>query len=331
MSHRKPRTRRQRHARLATAVAASALAAGALASQAFASGATTPVTTPTPLDASANFTFTTLDNSKDLTFNQLLGINNSGVIAGYFGSGTTAAHPNKGYTILPPYAQNDYGTENYPGSTQTQVTGLNNTGLSVGFEVKRGETFGFYVSNHKFRRVDFPTKNIGKPQVQQLLGVNDLGIVVGFWVDKNNQDKSFTYSTITHKFSRVTIPGTSNVMATGINNLGDISGTEVVGTVTEGFLLPAHGQVITLNFPGASSTSVLGVNDGEEVVGTYTIGTGSSATTHGFIWTADFGFATVDDPNGVGTTTVNGLNDHGDLVGFYVDSHGNTNGLLATP
>jgi hypothetical protein len=38
-----------------------------------------------------------------------------------------------------------------------------------------------------------------------------------------------------------------------------------------------------------------------------------------------------DDPNGIGTTTFNGLNDRGQIVGFYVDGAGNTIGLLATP
>jgi Cu/Zn superoxide dismutase len=33
----------------------------------------------------------------------------------------------------------------------------------------------------------------------------------------------------------------------------------------------------------------------------------------------------------MGTTTINGVNDAGDLVGFYVDSVGNTDGMLATP
>ena len=41
--------------------------------------------------------------------------------------------------------------------------------------------------------------------------------------------------------------------------------------------------------------------------------------------------ATVDDPHGAGTTTINGVNDHGQLVGFYVDSNGNTDGFLASP
>src|SRR5579885_3695116 len=46
----------------------------------------------------AKITFQTLDNAADPTFNQLLGINNTGVIAGYFGSGA-AGHPNKGYLL----------------------------------------------------------------------------------------------------------------------------------------------------------------------------------------------------------------------------------------
>jgi hypothetical protein len=36
-----------------------------------------------------------------------------------------------------------------------------------------------------------------------------------------------------------------------------------------------------------------------------------------------------DDPAGIGTTTFNGLNDLGQVVGFYVNGDGNTIGLLA--
>ena len=75
----------------------------------------------------------------------------------------------------------------------------------------------------------------------------------------------------------------------------------------------------------------LGVNDSDEVVGIYTVGSGSSAVMHGFTWTPQHGFYTVDDPHGVGPTTINGVNDRGQLVGFYVDSAGNTDGFLATP
>ena len=33
----------------------------------------------------------------------------------------------------------------------------------------------------------------------------------------------------------------------------------------------------------------------------------------------------------MGTTTINDVNDFGDLVGFYVDGNGNTNGMPAIP
>ena len=37
------------------------------------------------------------------------------------------------------------------------------------------------------------------------------------------------------------------------------------------------------------------------------------------------------DPSGLFATTFNGVNDNGDIVGFYVNKSGNTIGLLATP
>jgi hypothetical protein len=61
------------------------------------------------------------------------------------------------------------------------------------------------------------------------------------------------------------------------------------------------------------------------------VGSGNSAQTHGFTWRPGYGFTTVDDPNGIGTTLINGVNDHGDLVGFYTDAAGNTDGMLAQP
>ena len=65
--------------------------------------------------------------------------------------------------------------------------------------------------------------------------------------------------------------------------------------------------------------------------GRVAVGSGSSAVTHGFTWRPGYGFRTVDDSHGQGTTTINGVNDAGDLVGFYTDSAGNTDGMLALP
>src|SRR5260370_26840032 len=83
--------------------------------------------TNTPATAKVRFKFRDITNANDPTFNQELGINNARVIAGYFGSGA-AGHPNNGYTVLGPYnTQLDFTNENFPGTIQTQDTGLNNT------------------------------------------------------------------------------------------------------------------------------------------------------------------------------------------------------------
>ena len=37
------------------------------------------------------------------------------------------------------------------------------------------------------------------------------------------------------------------------------------------------------------------------------------------------------DISGASSTTINGVNNEGDLVGFYTDAKGNTDGLLALP
>lgn len=127
------------------------------------------------------YSFKTLNNAADPTFNQLLGINNHNVIAGYFGSGATG-HPNKGYTLSKPYGQGNYTNENFPGSVQTQVTAINNHGYTAGFWVDgSGNNFGFVEWNGVF--TSYKNPHTGTGTVNQLLGINDKGIAVGFYVD----------------------------------------------------------------------------------------------------------------------------------------------------
>ncbi len=318
--------RRFRPGQLGSALAAAILGLGVVvASAAAAAGAALP-------DASANYSFATLNNPADTTFNQLLGINASGLIAGYFGSGM-AGHPNKGYT-LPNDGHGAYVNENVSGAAQTQVTGLNDIGITVGFSVdNKGDNSGFYsTGGHRFHVANYPTKNVASPAIDQLLGVNDHDIAVGFYNDSKGNAHGSTYNIATRHYGIVAVPGASSASATAINDGGDIAGfdTNSSGTV-EGFLLLSNGRLIHLDVPGSSTTQAFGVNDGDVVVGGYQVGTGKSAMMHGFVWAPGLGFSNVDDPSGVGATTVNGINDHGRLVGFYTDSSGNTDGFLATP
>ena len=280
-----------------------------------------------------SYQIVTLNDNRDLTFNQLLGINNRGYIAGYFGSGADAQHPNKGYVLVPPFAQRDFLNENFPGSAQTQVIGINDNGITVGFWVNgAGANMGFYWRNGRFHNVNFPTRNNASPAVNQLLGVNNADIAVGFYNDKAGNAHGYTFNVRTGRFTPVTIAGATSLTAAGINNRGDIAGfsTNAAGT-TSAFLKTRFGHVTTIAFPGASSTEAFGVNDSDEVVGQYTVGTGSAAVSHGFVW-LNGKFGTVDVPTAEGNNTViNGINDEGDLVGFFTDTAGNTDGLFALP
>src|SRR5262249_22879129 len=153
--------------------------------------------------AATPFTFTTLNDHADQTFNQLLGINDHATIAGYFGSGADAAHPNKGYTIVPPYHQSNYRNENFPGSAQTQVVGINNSGVTVGFYVNdNGANFGFVKNGAVFTSVTNPytPKNA---KFDQLLGINNKGVAVGFYVDAHGNSHGYTYNVSSKAFAAV--------------------------------------------------------------------------------------------------------------------------------
>jgi hypothetical protein len=306
-----------------TAAAAIALAAPA--------GASTVPATP-------GYNFTTLNNPKDLTFNQLLGINAAGLISGYFGSGM-AGHPNKGYLLRLPYnTKHDYTNENFPGSAQTQVTGLNDVGNTVGFWVdSKGNNVGFYTStDRKFHQVDFPTAADASPEVDQLLGINDHGVAVGFYTNSAGNNRGYMFNIHTKKYNRVLKPGEPqglsgiSLTATAVNNFGTITGFYLKGGKTLSFVKSGK-HFMTFSRSGATMTQAFGINDSGIVVGAYTVGSGSSAKTFGFTWTKAHGFKTVNDPHGIGTTFINGLNDRGELVGFYTDSKGNTDGFLARP
>jgi hypothetical protein len=324
--------RAARWARVAVAAAAPVFAAGAVAAPALA----------TPQGAASRYQFRTIDNQSDPTFNQLLGINQNGLIAGYFGSGAMG-HPNKGYLLVARHGQQKYLNENWPESAQTQVTGLNGRGVTVGFwsstnnggETPVNDNRAFVSVHGYFIDGDYPTDSPASPPVDQLLGVNDHNVAVGFYNDGNGDTHAYTFDIRRNQFNAVTPAGITNPTGAGINNNGDIAGfgTDATGDAsngkTVGYLLHRNGRVTVLSVPGSSSTQAFGINDRDEVVGVYTDAMGNM---HGFTWTPWAGFQTpVDDPGAVGSSTINGVNDAGQLVGFYADAQGNTDGFLASP
>jgi hypothetical protein len=274
-------------------------------------------------------------NPNDVTFNQELGINNSGTIAGYFGSGM-AGHPNQGYTTTPPYTS--FTPENFPMSVQTQVTGINNIGTTVGFYsftnmgVGLDANFGFVDVGGMFTDATDPAALGATLVTDQLLGVNDSDIAVGFYTNAAGNTVGYTYNIASKAFSgNIVDPNGNgtNTTSAAINNSGELAGffTSMLGT-TEGFL-DNSGTFTTVDVPGSMETELLGLNNTGEAVG---VDIDAAGIMHGIICnTATLSCTQVDDPNGIGTTTLNGLNDKGQVVGFYVNGADSTIGLVASP
>jgi hypothetical protein len=289
--------------------------------------------------ARAGYAFQDIINPGDVTFNQELGINSSGEIAGYFGSGN-AGFPNKGYTTVPPSYNTSFTNENFPASAQTQVTGINDAGTTVGFwsDTNLGggdNNFGFVDQGGVFTGVNNPNTGAGPPTINQLLGVNNGNLAVGFYVDGNGVTHGYTYGIVGGIFSAdINDPNAGagsgqGTTAAAINNAGEIAGFYVDSSgVFHGFV-DSGGSFSTIDPTGSTSTVLLGINDNGFAVGDWI---DSSMVMHGLLYDLNNNtFQNVDDPFGIGTTTINGINDKGQLVGFYVNGEDRTIGLLATP
>lgn len=271
------------------------------------------------------FAFRALVNRTDPTFNQILGINDRGVGVGYFGSGANAKHPNKGFRFTIRNGVAFFLPENFPGSVQTQAVAINNRGISVGFFVDaKGANHGYVRMADGFRRVDFPGAT-STPKVTQLLGINRQGIAVGFFNDARNNSHGFLYNVRTRQFAQIKLPvAATSVVATGINDRGQVVGFYVQGKKTFGFIW-APGEFTVLNLGGHTNTQALGINNLGMVVGSFVDARGK---THGFVRIRASLVRIVDVP-GATSTVVNGLNNQGQIVGFFTDRTKRTLGFLA--
>jgi hypothetical protein len=81
-----------------------------------------------------------------------------------------------------------------------------------------------------------------------------------------------------------------------------------------------------LDYSGSTATQALGINSKSEIVGSYNDAAGAM---HGFAY-VNGTWTSLDDPNGVGITLVNGVNDSGTIVGFYAVSGTINTGFVGT-
>ncbi len=257
------------------------------------------------------------------------GINDFGQIAGSYVSGSGERH-----LFVRTAGHYDIGPANQ--ASNGIVSGLNNLDLIVG-------SYPSFDDRIFTQRFDPFTKHFGEvqnfvdpfPNYPVSGGVDDFGDVVGTsvlvgpegpaaataWIEKAGAFKSVE---LPHSYAG----NPSFTEATGINDLGQITGWYGDGHENHGFL-DTNGSFKTITMPGALTTEPTAINNLGMVAGTYSYG--GYTPTHGFV---DIGgkFTTVDFP-GATDTVITGINDFGQIVGAYDEfSNGFSAGsFIATP
>jgi uncharacterized membrane protein len=269
------------------------------------------------------------------------GINNNGAAVGFTISNDGNFHnfirnPNGSFTTI---LANDTAAMAFGINNPNTVVGVN--GLGQAFELKSGGTATPLV---------FPTS--AGAVSSMAFGINDKGTIVGQYTNGNDQSPGFILDGA--NFTRIDAPaGPDVVNAQGINNNGQIVGYYVGNDGNfHGFMAnekdAKNGQLTGIpiadptipNVPGEPGATfvfsqILGINDQGIAVGYYG---DSTLSQHGFIYNTKTGqYTFLDDPSeqfnsaGVEVTQITGINNAGEITGFYSDANGVLHGFVASP
>lgn len=284
-----------------------------------------------PASAGTIYNFTSFDglgnNGGGTTVN---GIDNNGDVVGF--SSDNAATP----TLLTNFVRNPSGTItvlSIGGDPLAMANGINDSGTVVGMD-SNGTAFSLAGGT----LTTLPDVN-GDTVSETAFGINDSGLIVGQYTDSvTGNTPGFFFSgsafTILNPVANASVTN-----AQSINNDGLVAGFYSTDGVhqhgffynlgTNQFTLPADPNVANLVL-----TQFLGINDNGLAVGYYQLPDGSQ---HGFLYdTTTQTYTFLDDPNaalsGVSITQITGVNDAGDIAGFYVDAAtGAQRGFFAAP
>ena len=254
--------------------------------------------------ARAGFVFTTFEVPGAVS-TVGTGINNAGQVVGFFdiaiGTDRTRTH---GFL----YAGGTFSTLDVPaaGGDVTRAWGINNTGQIVGqFSAATGK-HGFLYTGGSYTTFGVPGAGGGNGTLP--LAINDSGQIVGTFNPSGVPTVSGFLMTGSN-FTTLEVPGGYNTVASGINDAGQIVGqyNVITTSVRHGFLY-ANGVFTTLN---VGYVDVAAINNLGQIAGTFV----DAAGQHGFLLTGSN--LTIIDVPGASNTYVGGINDFGEVVGYW--------------
>lgn len=204
-----------------------------------------------------------------------------------------------------------------PRASYAFALGINNSGMVVGsYTDARGSYRGYAYDGTQYKTIIFP----GATSFTQANGVNDMGTIVGDYIGGDQLTHGFLYAggRFAHFDAR---RGVSNWIS-GINNVGNLSGYVGNDGNTQGFV--KIGRNITFFTFRGNVTYVSGINASNTAVG-YFIPPPFTAY-HGFIRTMNGAMSQFDYPGALSTDCL-GINDGGEVTGFYLDTRNMPHGF----
>jgi len=208
------------------------------------------------------------------------------------------------------------------------VLGLNDSGDIVGTYLdSSGEFHAYEKVGAKFSDIDVTLAGANNTTAY---GINNAGGVVGSYEDASGLSHGFTL--VGGTYTSIDYPGAIQTAASGINSSGEIVGEYGDDSGWHGFLL-SGGTYTSFDFSGgATETWANAINDSGNIVGFYCLTeecVGDLSGAQGFLLSGGT-FTTIAVPGEVYTQAL-GINNKGQIVGFYQDAAGLIGSFLATP
>jgi hypothetical protein len=206
-----------------------------------------------------------------------------------------------------------------PTSTYSFAAGINQKGTTVvgAFQDAGSQFKGFAYNGIRYQTIEVPG-----PGATQAAGVNDSNTVVGFF-DGND---GFTHGFLINNGRLTQYDVNKGVVSTyiyGINNAGNFTGFVGFNGANQGFV--NIGGTVTQFTVNGNPTIAIAIDSSNNTVGSF--GDPNFVNTHGFYRDAAGVITQIDYP-GAGVTGCQGINDLGEITGFYVDSLGVQHGFV---
>ena len=204
----------------------------------------------------------------------------------------------------------------------TLAYGINASGQVVGSYNDNigGGTHGFLYSGGTYTTLDVPDAGANGTTVAQ--SINGLGQIAGYY--NNGAGIAFGFIQLGSNHYRPIFPPNLNDVekAHAVNSLGEVVGEYTENGITHGFIY-LTGLLLLFPLDFTAGNILYGINE----AGTIVVGENTNGT--GFLDTAS-GLYPIQDPLGTNGTVVQGVNNAGQVVGYYLDASNRAHGFLYT-